>query len=233
MKIYEEHKHKPRRWTHYKTSERWDIYLEGGVPVLALVNTLAVGLGELGLGVQSGHGSGELGHGVEVGGEVVEHRHHVGRELSTTSPVLGETSHLVLSGNISSQQQPEQTLGQRLLTSGSLGEQLLALGDGVATEPDALVSVQDRGLGDQALHAPHTSVDLVHGDLANLGVPVRLPEGLHLLLDHGDLLREDRLEIRGIAGLRDRLRGGSQQFLGKFSINYKIGNTKMAAKELQ
>merc|ERR1712126_479550 len=63
--------------------------LECGLPVLGLVNSLAIGLGELGLRVESGHGSGELGHGVEVGGEVVQHGDDMGGELCPAGTALG------------------------------------------------------------------------------------------------------------------------------------------------
>ena len=44
------------------------------------MDALGVGLGELALGVERGDGAHELGHGVKVGGEVVQHGHHVARE---------------------------------------------------------------------------------------------------------------------------------------------------------
>ena len=186
--------------------------LECGLPVLGLVDTLAVRLGELGLGVERGHGGGELGHGVEVGGEVVQHGDHVAGQLGAPRPVLAEAADLLLGGDVAGDQEPEQTLGQRLLTAGRLGQQLLALGDGVAAEPDALVSVEHGGLGHQPLHA-HAAVEGVHGDLADLGVAVLLPKCLDLLLGSGDLLGEGGPQIRRIAALGDRLGGGGQQFL--------------------
>jgi hypothetical protein len=59
------------------------------------------------------------------------------------------------------------TFGERLLATGSLGEDLLALGDGPATESDTLLSVEDGTLPDEALDATGTAIDLVEGDLVD------------------------------------------------------------------
>lgn len=48
------------------------------------------------------------------------------------------TTHLLLGGHLSRDQQPEEALGQRLLTSGSCRQQLLTLWNAVAPEADAL-----------------------------------------------------------------------------------------------
>lgn len=47
-------------------------------------------------------------------------------------------THLFLSGHLASDQQPEETLGQRLLTPWSFRQQLLALWDTVTPETDSL-----------------------------------------------------------------------------------------------
>lgn len=47
-------------------------------------------------------------------------------------------THLFLSGHLASDQQPEETLGQRLITPWSFGQQLLALGNTVTPETDSL-----------------------------------------------------------------------------------------------
>src|SRR6478609_3779962 len=61
----------------------------------------------------------------------------------------------------------ELTLGKRLLATGSLGEKLLALGDGLATESDTLLRVEDGTLPDEGLDATGTTVDLVKSDLVD------------------------------------------------------------------
>ena len=60
-----------------------------------------------------------------------------------------------------------------------------------------------------------TPIKRVNGDLPDLGVAVLLPEGLDFLLNRGNLLSKGRLEIRGIAALRDRLSGGRKKLLNK------------------
>lgn len=59
------------------------------------------------------------------------------------------------------------TLGKGLLAAGSLGEKLLALGDGLATETDTLLRVEDGTFPDKGLDATGTAIDLVEGDLVN------------------------------------------------------------------
>lgn len=59
------------------------------------------------------------------------------------------------------------TFGQRLLSTGGLGEKLLAFWDGLSTEPDTLLRIEDRSLPDKRLDATRTAVDLVKGDLSN------------------------------------------------------------------
>ena len=46
-----------------------------------------------------------------------------------------------------------------------------------------------------------------------------LPEGFDFLLNCGDLFSQGRLEVRGIAALRDRLSGGSEKLLRKRWVN--------------
>ena len=47
----------------------------------------------------------------------------------TTELSSGEVADLLLRGNLTGEEEPEETLGKRLLTTGGLGEKLLALGD--------------------------------------------------------------------------------------------------------
>lgn len=83
--------------------------LEGKAPVILLGETLGVGLSELRLVLQSGDGKGELGHGVEgVGAAVDELLNELG-DLGAGSPVGGETLNLLSSGDLTGQQEPEET----------------------------------------------------------------------------------------------------------------------------
>lgn len=59
------------------------------------------------------------------------------------------------------------TLGKGLLATGSLGEKLLALGNGLATESDTLLGIENGTLPDEGLDATGTAIDLVESDLVN------------------------------------------------------------------
>jgi hypothetical protein len=103
--------------------------LKGVLPVLRLLHALGVGLGEVGLVLESSDGDGELSHGVEVAraavDELLDELGHVG----AGGPLGGEVAHLLLRGNLAGQQQPEETFWKGLLAAGGLGEELLAFGD--------------------------------------------------------------------------------------------------------
>lgn len=160
--------------------------LESVLPVLGLLHALGVGLSEVGLVLKRGDGERELGHGVEVVGAAVDELGDEGGELAAGSPLSGQVADLLLRGDLAGEEEPEKALRKRLVAAGSLGEKLLALGDGLATETDTLLGVEDGALPDERLDATGTTVDLVEGDLANDLVTVLLLEGLDLL----DLLRE-------------------------------------------
>lgn len=58
-------------------------------------------------------------------------------------PLLGDSLHLGVSWHVSGDEEPEQTLGKGLGTSGGLWQHLLALRDGQAPEPNSLIGVQN------------------------------------------------------------------------------------------
>jgi hypothetical protein len=103
--------------------------LESVLPVLGLLHALRVGLGEVRLVLESSDGDGELSHGVEVAGtavdELLDELGHVG----AGGPLGGEVADLLLGGNLTGQQKPEETFWERLLAAGGLGKELLAFGD--------------------------------------------------------------------------------------------------------
>ena len=103
--------------------------LEGVVPVLLLVDTLGVGLGEGGLVLQGGDSQGELGHGVEGAGAAVDELLQKLGEVGASSPFGRQGVDLLLGGNLTSQEEPEETFGEGLLATRGLGQKLLALGD--------------------------------------------------------------------------------------------------------
>ena len=160
--------------------------LEGVLPVLVLLHALGVGLGEGGLVLESGDGEGELGHGVEVAGAAVDELLDELGDIGAGGPLGGEVADLLLGGDLAGQEEPEETFGEGLLAAGSLGELLLAFGDGAAAEADTLLAVEDGAFPDQRLDATGAAVDLVEGDFADDFVAVVFLQLLDLLL----LLRE-------------------------------------------
>ena len=60
-------------------------------------------------------------------------------EGAASGPVLAEFGDLLLGGDLASNEQPEETFGQRLVTTGRLREEVATFGDAVATEADTLL----------------------------------------------------------------------------------------------
>lgn len=168
--------------------------LVGVLPVLLLVDTLLVSLGELGLGLESVNGNGELGHGVQGRGASVDELLNVLGEIGSGSPVSGERLDLSVSGDLAGEEEPEKTLGKRLLSAGGGGKLLLEVGDGQTSESDTLLGVEDGTLPDETLDTSHTTVSLVEDDLADDGVTLLLSELLDLLDLLGDELSKSLLE---------------------------------------
>jgi hypothetical protein len=118
-------------------------------------------------------------------------------DVGAGSPLGGQVANLLLSGDLAGQEKPEETFRERLLAARGLGEKLLALGDGLATESDTLLRVEDGALPDEALDATGTTVDLVESDLIdNLGAML-LSESLDLLNLLGQELGKSLLERLG------------------------------------
>lgn len=103
--------------------------LEGVLPVLRLVDALGVGLGEVGLVLESSDSDGELGHWVEIAGAAVDELLNELGDVGAGSPLGREVADLLLGGNLAGQQKPEKTFWERLLAAWGLGEEFLALGD--------------------------------------------------------------------------------------------------------
>jgi hypothetical protein len=139
---------------------------------------------------------------VEVGRAVVDELLDELGDVGAGSPLGGQITDLLLGRDLAGQEKPEETFGKRLLATGSLGEDLLALGDGLSTESDTLLGVEDGTLPDEGLDATGTAIDLVEGDLVdNLGT-VLLSQSLDLLNLLGEKLGEavlQRLGLRGVA----------------------------------
>lgn len=110
-----------------------------GAPVIPLVDTILVGLGEGRVVVQSRNGNRELAHGVEGGGARVDEFLNELGESSTSSPFGGEALDLLGSGDFTGEEKPEETFGKGFGSSRGLREQLLAIRDRLASEPDTLI----------------------------------------------------------------------------------------------
>uniref|UniRef100_A0A2M4C5E3 Putative secreted protein n=1 Tax=Anopheles marajoara TaxID=58244 RepID=A0A2M4C5E3_9DIPT len=171
------------------------------LPVLALVHTLRVRLGELALVVEGRHGAAQLRHRVQRRRHVVQHRHHVRRQRGPVSPFARQPINLCLRWHIASNQQPEQTLRQRFLTTWSLREHLLTLGDGQAAEANTLIGIQHGRFANQTLDATHTTVHHVDGNFADFRRTMLLAEVLDALLLLRDLLDQHGLQICAIRGV--------------------------------
>ncbi len=141
--------------------------LEGVAPVVTLVDTLGVGTGERRRLLEGRDGHGELGHGVEVRRAAVDELLDELGDLGPRSPVGRQVADLLLGGDLARQEQPEDALGQRLAAAGGLGQKRLALRDGLATEANALLGVEDGALPHQALDATGAAIYLVEGDLVD------------------------------------------------------------------
>lgn len=146
--------------------------LKGVLPVLRLVHALGVGLGEVGLVLESSDGERELGHGVEVAGAAVDELLDELGDIGAGSPLGGEVADLLLGGDLAGEEEPEETFGERLLATRGLGKELLAFGDGLAAETDTLLRVEDGSLPHERLDATGTTVDLVESDFADNSVAV-------------------------------------------------------------
>ena len=125
------------------------------------MHTLGVGLGEVGLVLESGDGERELSHWVEVAGAAVDELLDELGDVGAGSPLSGEVADLLLGGDLAGQEEPEETFWERLLATGGLGEELLAFGDlshmssgsrkavknartyGLAAEADTLLRVKN------------------------------------------------------------------------------------------
>lgn len=177
-----------------KLGEEVNRVLVGVLPVVLLVDTLLVGLGESRLGLESVNGNRELSHGVEGGRGAVNQLLDVLGKLGSGGKLSRESLDLGLGGDLTSQQEPEETFGEGLVATGALGELLLEVGDGLTAETDTLLRVEDGTLPDEGLDATLATVDLVEENLANDGVAVLLSELLDLLNLLGEKLSETLLK---------------------------------------
>lgn len=87
----------------------------------------------------SSDGKRKLAHWVESRRASVKQFLNEFGNRGTSSPVLGESGDLLLCGDLAGNEEPKESFGQGLRTARSFWEQLLTLGDGLATEADTFV----------------------------------------------------------------------------------------------
>ncbi len=108
--------------------------------------------------LESSDGEGELGHGMKVSRAAVDQLLHELGDIGAGGPFGRQIAHLLLGRNLASQQKPEEayplawTTGQ-LSTSAylrakapcrqGLWEELLAFGNRLSTESNALLGIED------------------------------------------------------------------------------------------
>lgn len=156
--------------------------LKGVLPVLLLVETLGVGLGKGRLRLERGDGEDELSHRVEGVGTSVNQLLDVLGQIRTGGPVGGKTLDLLLGRDLARQQEPEESLRKRLVSTGNLWELGLTLRDGLSSESNTFLGVEDGTFPDHGLEATHTGVGRVDGGLTGLLRAVSGPNLLHILL---------------------------------------------------
>jgi hypothetical protein len=66
---------------------------------------------------------------VEGAGAAVDELLDEGGDIGAGSPLSRESANLGLRGDLAGQEEPEETFGEGLLTTRSLGEELLEVGD--------------------------------------------------------------------------------------------------------
>ena len=172
------------------------------VPVIHLVDALAVPLGEDGILLELEDGQGELGHRVRVGGDGLEDVDEILGEGASLPPFLGNFDRVLIGRHVAGEEQMEDALGDGLFAAGGLGELLLELGDRVAAEPDALHRVQGRGLPDHALDAAGAAVGLGDGHVGDLHLSVFLEDLLDPLAHRDHFRSEFFLQVHETTSLR-------------------------------
>lgn len=83
--------------------------LEGVLPIVLLVDTLGVGLGEGGLVLKSGDSEGELGHWVQSGRAAVNQFLNELGHIGAGGPFCGEGADLLFAWDLAGQEQPEKS----------------------------------------------------------------------------------------------------------------------------
>ena len=172
---------------------------KGELPVIFLVHTIAIGLGKLGVLLQ-GHDADRKGcHRVHCLGkrkdEVLDPR----GDVRARRPLRAQALDLCGRRDFTGEEQPEHAFRQGLAAGLGGGKKLLAFGDGIASEADALLGVEQRSLSDHGKHAAHASVGLVHSASSHDNIFVLFKTCLLIRLKLGDDSSEALVQ-RGLRG---------------------------------
>jgi hypothetical protein len=107
---------------------------------------------------------------VEVGRAAVDQLLDKLGDIGAGSPLSGQVADLLLRWDLAGKEKPKKAFGKGFLAAGCLGKKLLALGDCLSTETDALFGIEDGSFPYKALDTTGTAIYLVESDLVyNLG----------------------------------------------------------------
>jgi hypothetical protein len=155
---------------------------KGGLPVLALVDAVSIGLGKLAGRLASKDTHRELSHGVHVLGEALNESLDLGGKLTALEELGLELLELRLAGELSSEKKPEGSLRKGLRATWGLVALLTDLEKILSSVGDTIDMVKLGGLVKEAGHASHTTDHLAHSDFSELGITVLLLEHIESLL---------------------------------------------------
>mmetsp|Transcript_87510 Transcript_87510/g.120573 ORF Transcript_87510/g.120573 Transcript_87510/m.120573 type:complete len:258 (-) Transcript_87510:75-848(-) len=132
------------------------------LPVLSLVDTIVVSLDEVTIRLASQNTSRELSHSVHVLGERTDKGFLVSRQFTSLVHLFLEHLNLTLSGELTGEEQPKNTLGNGLTAIDGL-RSLLSDGVEIVTSvEDTVHSIKLGGFIEHTWEASHTTNDLVH-----------------------------------------------------------------------
>jgi hypothetical protein len=155
---------------------------KSGVPILALVNAVAVGLGELAEGLASEDTHGELSHGVHVLGEALDEVLDVLGDLASVEELSLEFLKLGVAWELSCEEEPEGSFGEGLRAAWGLVALFSDLVEIFTAVGDTIEVVKLGSLIEETRHASHTTDNLADSNIAELGVTVLLLEVVKNLL---------------------------------------------------
>jgi hypothetical protein len=157
-----------------------------GIPVLGLVDTLSVSLGEFRVGLEVEDGSRQLSHGVHVVGEVLNEFFSFVGDSSSGLEFFRDGLELSLSGEFTGHQEPQETFGEGFTTVGGLGKVLAQVRDGVSSELYTFNGVEEGSIPDHGHHVSHTTEGLINGDGTDMVLSVLFLNFLKFSLLLGD-----------------------------------------------